>query len=132
VRRKPRVDAQRNRDRILESAREAFTQSGANASLDDIAKEASVGPGTLYRHFPTRHELLEAVYRTEVEMLAAAQRKFAEIMPPMEALRAWMLLLCRLHCDEEDHRSRSECAGERPREAHCGFLRSDPELCDHS
>src|SRR3989442_15066245 len=91
-RRKPRSDAQRNRERILEVAKEAFTRPGANASLDDIAKEAGVGPGTLYRHFPTRGALLEAVYRTEVERLAAAERKFAETMSPVEALRAWMLL----------------------------------------
>ena len=90
--RKPRADAQRNRERILDVAKQAFTRSGANASLDDIAKEAGIGPGTLYRHFPTRDELLEAVYRTEVEKLAAAERKFAETMPPMEALRTWMLL----------------------------------------
>ena len=73
-------------------AKEAFTRSGANISLDDIAKQAGVGAGTLYRHFPTRDALLEAVYRTEVEKLAAAERKFAETMPPIEALRAWMLL----------------------------------------
>jgi AcrR family transcriptional regulator len=90
--RKPRTDAQRNRERLLEVAKEAFTRSGGNASLDDIAKQAGVGPGTLYRHFPTREELLEAVYRTEVEKLAAAERKFAETLPPIEALRAWMLL----------------------------------------
>src|ERR1700721_403381 len=90
--RKPRSDAQRNRERILEVAKEAFTHSGANTSLDDIAKHAGVGPGTLYRHFPTRDQLLEAVYRTEVEKLAAAEREFAETMPPVEALRAWMLL----------------------------------------
>jgi AcrR family transcriptional regulator len=90
--RKPRADALRNRERILAVAKQAFTRSGANASLDDIAKEAGVGPGTLYRHFPTRDELLEAVYRTEVEKLAAAERKFAETMPPLKALRAWMLL----------------------------------------
>jgi AcrR family transcriptional regulator len=90
--RKPRADAQLNRERILEVAKEAFTRSGADASLDDIAKEAGVGPGTLYRHFPTRGALLEAVYRTEVERLAAAERKFAETMSPVEALRAWMLL----------------------------------------
>jgi AcrR family transcriptional regulator len=90
--RQPRADAQRNRERILEVAKESFAQSGANTSLDDIAKQAGVGPGTLYRHFPTRQELLEAVYRTEVEKLAAAQQKFAETMPPVEALRAWMLL----------------------------------------
>jgi AcrR family transcriptional regulator len=92
ARRKPRTDAQRNRERILEVAKQAFTRSGANASLDDIAKEAGVGAGTLYRHFPTRDELIEAVYRTEVEKLAAAERKFTEAMSPIEALRAWMLL----------------------------------------
>jgi AcrR family transcriptional regulator len=90
--RKPRRDAQRNRERILEVAKEAFTRFGADASLDDIAREASVGPGTLYRHFPTRDALIEAVYRSEVEKLAAAERKFSETMFPVEALRAWMLL----------------------------------------
>jgi AcrR family transcriptional regulator len=90
--RKPRTDAQRNHERILEVAKEAFTQFGANASLDDIATQAGVGPGTLYRHFPTRDALIEAVYRDEVEKLAAAERNFAAAMPPVEALRAWMLL----------------------------------------
>jgi AcrR family transcriptional regulator len=90
--RRPRADAQRNRERILEVAKEAFTRFGADASLDDIAREAGLGPGTLYRHFPTRDSLLEAVYRTEVEKLAGAERKLAETMPPLEALRAWMLL----------------------------------------
>jgi AcrR family transcriptional regulator len=90
--RKPRADAARNRDRVLEVAKEAFTRSGADASLDDIAKQAGVGAGTLYRHFPSREALIEAVYRTEVEKLAAAERNFAETMPPIEALRAWMLL----------------------------------------
>jgi AcrR family transcriptional regulator len=95
ARRKPRADAVRNRARILEIAKEAFTRAGANGAnvnLDDIAKDAGVGPGTLYRHFPTREALLEAVYRSEVGKLAAAERKFAETMPPVEALRAWMLL----------------------------------------
>jgi AcrR family transcriptional regulator len=90
--RKPRADAQRNRERILEVAKQAFTRSGADTSLDDIAKQAGVGPGTLYRHFPTREELLQAVYRSEVEKLAAAERKFSQSMPPIEALRAWLLL----------------------------------------
>jgi len=92
VERKPRTDAQRNRERILEVAKEAFTRSGANTSLDDIAKQAGVGAGTLYRHFPARDALLEAVYRTEVEKLAAAERELSEKLPPVEALRAWMLL----------------------------------------
>jgi AcrR family transcriptional regulator len=90
--RKPRADAQRNRERILEVAKQEFTRLGANASLDEIAKKAGVGPGTLYRHFPTREELLVAVYRSEMEKLAAAERKFADTLPPVEALRAWLLL----------------------------------------
>jgi AcrR family transcriptional regulator len=92
ARRKPRSDAQRNRDRILEVAKEAFTKSGADTSLDDIAKQAEVGAGTLYRHFPTRDALLEAVYRAEVEKLAAAERELSGKLPPVEALRAWMLM----------------------------------------
>jgi AcrR family transcriptional regulator len=92
VPRKLRADAMRNRERILEIAKDAFTRSGANTSLDDVARQAGIGAGTLYRHFPTREVLLEAVYRTEVEKLAAAEREFAEAMPPIEALQAWMLL----------------------------------------
>ncbi len=91
--RKPRTDALRNRERILEVAKAAFTRQGANASLEEIAKQAGVGTGTLYRHFPTRDELIEGVYRNEVEKLAAAAARFAETMSPLEALRAWMLLL---------------------------------------
>lgn len=90
--RKPRSDAQRNRERILEVARQAFSRSGASTSLDDIAREAGIGPGTLYRHFPTREQLLEAVYRSEMEKLAAAEQRFADALPPVEALRAWLLL----------------------------------------
>jgi AcrR family transcriptional regulator len=92
VGRKPRADALRNRERILEIAKEAFTRAGADVHLDDVAKQAGVGAGTLYRHFPTRDALLEAVYRSEVGKLAAAEQKFSETMPPIEALRAWMLL----------------------------------------
>jgi AcrR family transcriptional regulator len=91
--RKPRIDGLRNRERILEVAKAAFTRQGANASLEEIARQAGVGAGTLYRHFPTRDELIEGVYRNEVEKLAAAAARFAETMPPLEALRAWMLLL---------------------------------------
>ena len=91
--RKPRADALRNRERILEVAKAAFTRQGANASLEEIAKQAGVGTGTLYRHFPTRDGLIEGVYRNEVEKLAAAAGSFAETMSPLEAVRAWMLLL---------------------------------------
>jgi AcrR family transcriptional regulator len=92
VQRKTRTDAQRNRERILEVAKAAFARSGANTSLDDVARQAGVGAGTLYRHFPTRDALLEAVYHTEVAKLAAAERELSAKLPPVEALRAWMLL----------------------------------------
>jgi AcrR family transcriptional regulator len=90
--RRPRADAKRNRERILEVAKEAFTRFGAAASLDDIARRSGIGSGTLYRHFPTRDALIEAVYRSEVEKLAAAGPRFAATLSPLEALRAWMLL----------------------------------------
>jgi len=90
--RKPRSDAQRNRERILEVARQVFTRRGADASMDEIARRAKIGPGTLYRHFPTRDELLATVYITEVEKLAAAQKKLSAELPPIEALRAWLLV----------------------------------------
>ena len=90
--RKRRADAQRNRERILEAARVAFAQYGSEATLDDIARRADIGPGTLYRHFPTRDDLIEAVYRNEVEKLTAAGQRFARTEPPLEALRAWMRL----------------------------------------
>jgi AcrR family transcriptional regulator len=73
-------------------AKEAFARHGANTSLDDIAKQVGVGPGTLYRHFPTREELLQSVYRAELEKLAEAEQKFSQTMAPTDALRAWLLL----------------------------------------
>src|ERR1700729_3861596 len=90
--RKPRSDAQRNRERILEVAKQVFTRRGAEASMDEIARRARIGPGTLYRHFPSRDDLLAAVYISEVEKLAEAQKKFSAELPPIEALRAWMLV----------------------------------------
>jgi AcrR family transcriptional regulator len=89
--RRPRMDAQRNRERLLEVAREAFTQHGPEATLDDIARRAKVGPGTLYRHFPTRDALIEAVFRNQVEKLIAAGERYAATMGALDALRAWML-----------------------------------------
>lgn len=90
--RKVRADAQRNRERILEVAKQVFTRDGAAASLDEIARRAGIGSGTLYRHFPSRDTLIEAVYRSEVEKLATAEGRFTATMPPLDALRAWMLL----------------------------------------
>jgi AcrR family transcriptional regulator len=90
--RKPRADALRNRERILDIAKAAFTEAGAEISLEDVARQAGVGAGTLYRHFPTREALLESVYRAEVEKLAAEERRLTESLPALDALRAWMLL----------------------------------------
>jgi AcrR family transcriptional regulator len=90
--RKPRSDAKRNRERILEVAKQVFTRRGADASMGEIARRAKLGPGTLYRHFATRDDLLATVYITEVEKLAAAQKKLSAELPPIEALRAWLLV----------------------------------------
>jgi AcrR family transcriptional regulator len=90
--RKPRADAERNRARLLEAARAAFASAGTTASLEDIARSAEVGIGTLYRHFPTRDALVAEVYRNEAEKLAAAARQLGDTQPPLDALRAWLLL----------------------------------------
>jgi AcrR family transcriptional regulator len=90
--RKPRADALRNRERILEEAKTAFTHAGSDVSLDDVARQAGVGVGTVYRHFPTREALLESVYRAEVGKLAEEARRLTESLPPLDALRSWMML----------------------------------------
>ncbi len=89
--RKPRVDAARNRERVLAAAQSVFTAGGPDASLEAVARQAGVGIGTLYRHFPTRGMLFEAVYRREVQHLAElAEELQAEQPDPVEALRQWM------------------------------------------
>ena len=91
--RKPRADALRNRRRLVDAAKLAFAQRGAAASLEEIARAAGVGIGTLYRHFPTRDALVEQVYRDEARQLAEAARRLGEeSSPPLEALRRWLLL----------------------------------------
>jgi AcrR family transcriptional regulator len=85
-----RADARRNYERIVATAREVFLANGIDAPLDDIAKRAEVGPGTLYRHFPTRDALVEAVYRQEIEELSESAYQFAKELAPEEALHAWM------------------------------------------
>ena len=90
--RRPRADARRNREGLLEAAKTAFAEVGAEASLEEIARRAGVGIGTLYRHFPTRDAVVEAVYRREVQQLADAAPRLIESMAPAEALRAWMRL----------------------------------------
>jgi AcrR family transcriptional regulator len=88
--RRPRADAQRNRERLLEAAKAAFAESGSETSLDEIARRAGVGIGTLYRHFPTRDAIVEAVYRREVEQLAGSAARLLETLPPGAALHEWM------------------------------------------
>lgn len=85
-----RADARRNRDRLLDVAVRAFSRDGLDATLDAIAKEAGVGIGTLYRHFPTREALIEAAYRSELARLCDAVPALLGSTPPDEALRAWM------------------------------------------
>lgn len=89
-----RADARRNYERLLKVAAEAFAEHGEGASLDDIAKRAGVGSGTLYRHFPTRRALLEAAYVDRVEGLARRADELAERLPPGEALTEWLYELC--------------------------------------
>src|SRR5271165_4480586 len=88
--RRPRADAVRNRERVLESAKAVFSAGGPEASLEAVAKRAGVGIGTLYRHFPTREALFEAVYRREVQQLADLAEKLKQESHPIDALRQWM------------------------------------------
>jgi AcrR family transcriptional regulator len=89
-----RADARRNRQLLLAAALDAFAEHGADdASLDEIARRAGVGIGTLYRHFPTRRALLEAVYRDQVEDICAGARDLAAAAPPVEALHQWLRAL---------------------------------------
>ena len=88
--RKPRADATRNRDRLLAAARTVFNQDGPPASLEAVARKAGLGIGTLYRHFPTREALYEAVYRREVDQLVELAARLSAELPPTEALRHWL------------------------------------------
>ncbi|RMI35794.1 TetR/AcrR family transcriptional regulator [Nocardia stercoris] len=86
-----RADARRNRERLLTCAREVFGTDGIDAPLDEIARRAGVGPGTLYRHFPNRDTLIEAVYRSSIETLAGLAAEFeADSDTPGQAVRRWL------------------------------------------
>jgi len=85
-----RADAQRNRQRLLAAAVAAFSQEGPEATLESIAKDAGVGIGTLYRHFPSREALVDAAYRSELARLCDAVPELLDVMPPDKALRTWM------------------------------------------
>ena len=95
-RRKPRVDSIRNRERLLEAATEIFSAGGPQASLEAVARKAGVGIGTLYRHFPTRDALFEAVYRHEVDLLGDLAERLARDETPVEALKTWLQANVRL------------------------------------
>jgi AcrR family transcriptional regulator len=88
---KMRADARRNREKLIETAATAFTEHGVEASLEEIARRAGVGIGTLYRHFPTREHLVEIVYRREVEAVCGAAVELSRRLPSDQALEQWML-----------------------------------------
>jgi AcrR family transcriptional regulator len=90
--RKPRADAARNRALLLDTAKRVFAAKGPAASLDEIARTAGVGIGTLYRHFPTRDALVEETYRNEAMQLAAAAVQLSASLAPLDALRQWLFL----------------------------------------
>ena len=90
--RKPRADSARNRQLLIDTAKAGFSEVGLNISLEEIARRAGVGIGTLYRHFPSREAVVEAVYRREVEHLAEAVPQLLETSPAGEALHKWMHL----------------------------------------
>ncbi len=94
--RKPRADSLRNRERVLEAATQIFSAGGPQASLEAVARKAGVGIGTLYRHFPTREALFEAVYRHEVDLLVDLAEKLSRNKDPVEALRQWLQANVRL------------------------------------
>jgi AcrR family transcriptional regulator len=90
--RKPRADSARNRQLLIDAAKAEFSRVGLNVCLEEIARSAGVGIGTLYRHFPGRQDIVEAVYRREVEQLAQAVPQLLETWPAAEALHKWMHL----------------------------------------
>ena len=88
--RKPRSDAQKNRELLIEAAKEVLGRGGPNASLEAVARRAGVGIGTLYRHFPTREALFMAVFSRELDQLLATAEDLAEREDPLEAIRSWL------------------------------------------
>jgi AcrR family transcriptional regulator len=116
--RKPRVDAVRNRERLLETAADIFSAGGPDASLEAVAKRAGVGIGTLYRHFPTREALFEAVYRREVDQLGELAERLADEVEPVEALRRWLHANVRLVATKKGMVAALALAAYRPSELH--------------
>jgi AcrR family transcriptional regulator len=96
ISRKPRADSVRNRERLLKAAARILGTGGADASLEAVAKRAGVGIGTLYRHFPTREALFEAVYRHEVDEVAQLAEQMGQESAPVDALRQWLRAIVQL------------------------------------
>src|SRR5580658_5341255 len=116
--RKPRADALRNRERLLETAADIFAAGGPDASLEAVARRAGVGIGTLYRHFPTREALFEAVYRREVDQLSELAERLADEVEPVEALRRWLHANVRLVATKKGMVAALALAAYRPSELH--------------
>ena len=116
--RKPRADAARNRERLLEAAAAIFSAGGPTASFEAVAKRAGVGIGTLYRHFPTREALFEAVYRHEVDQLGDLAERVAHEAAPVEALRQWVRANVRLVATKKGMVAALDLAAHRPSELH--------------
>ncbi len=114
--RKPRADAVRNRERLLETAADIFSAGGPDASLEAVAKRAGVGIGTLYRHFPTREVLFDAVYRREVDQLSELAERLANEVEPVEALRRWLHANVRLVATKKGMVAALALAAHRPSE----------------
>ena len=116
--RKPRADALRNRVRLLESAAAIFGAGGPDASLEAVAKHAGVGIGTLYRHFPNREALFEAVYRHEVDQLSDLAECLTSREAPVEALRQWLHANIQLIATKKGMVAALELAAYGPTELH--------------
>ncbi|KAF1014784.1 MAG: HTH-type transcriptional regulator SrpR [Stenotrophomonas maltophilia] len=90
--RRPRADGERNRLRLIDAAKQVFAEKGANASMDQVARAAEVSIASLYRHFPTRDDVISAVYRQEVDALIEAAERLTQEQKPLTAVREWLLL----------------------------------------
>jgi AcrR family transcriptional regulator len=132
--RRERADARRNRERVLAAAQAVFAEQGPEASLEEIARRAGVGIGTLYRHFPNRQALLEAMFRDSVADLCGQADALLEGATPFEALRTWLRaqlahatsygsLAATTMLDSLDAVCRSGAAPEDPPPGSCAALR---------
>ncbi|MGM3275537.1 TetR/AcrR family transcriptional regulator [Ralstonia sp. 24A2] len=107
--RKPRADAERNRQRLLDVAKVAFAEKGVSASLEEIAREAGLGIGTLYRHFPTREALIDEIYRDEGNRLVEAAQQLSAELAPLDAIQAWLLLFIGYLANKQIHADVLNC-----------------------